>query len=334
METKQMMPLNRRTTLLAACAAAFATSARSAPDYPAKASRIVVPLGAGASSIDQMARAIAAGLTVSLGHPFVIDNKAGAAGQIAADAVAKSPGDPYTLFMGSMGIMSISPSLYPSLPYDVGRDFTPIALCGFVPYALIINPAIVPVRTVAEFLAWAKAQKTPIAYGTAGSGSVSHIGAVMISKAAALSMIQVPYRANAPIITDLVKGDLQMVVDGPAPYMGLAAEGKLRILAVTSRQRLTALPDVPTMAEAGLPDIELANWFGIFGPRDLPVGVVERLRTDLAQVLQSKKLREQFAPSGLEIASEGGSDFAGFAGRDRARWQSFIRRNDIKLDKI
>lgn len=325
--------LTRRRFAAAACASAFLPSLHAAQDYPSKASRIVVPLGAG-GSMDPMARALASGLADSLGQAVYVENKTGAAGQIAADAVAKTPGDPYNLFLGSMGIMSISPALYPSLPYDVKRDFTPIALCALLPYALVVNPSVVPVRTVAEFVQWAKAQKAPVAYGTVGSGSLSHIGSVMLGNAASLNLTQVPYRTPAQISTDMVKGDLPMIIDAPAAYMGFATEGRLRILAVTSRQRMAILPDVPTMSEAGIPGFELVNWFGLFAPRELPAGAAERLRASMAQILQSKKLREQFAPMGLEIAADGAADFAGFSERDRTRWQTFLQRNNIKLDKM
>jgi tripartite-type tricarboxylate transporter receptor subunit TctC len=317
---------------LAASAAAFPSLLRAAPDYPSKPTRLIVPLGAG-GSMDPLGRAIAQGLAEGLGQPVVVDNKPGAAGQIAADAVAKTPGDPYNLILGSMGIMSISPWLYPNLPYDVQRDFTPLALCAEVPYALVVNPTVVPVRTVAEFVQWAQAQKVPVAYGSVGSGSVAHIGAVMLGATAGLRMTQVPYRAPAQIATDMVKGDLPMIFDSPTAYTGFAKEGRLRILAVTSRERMAILPDVPTMEESGIKGFELVSWFGLYGPRDLPAPVADRLRRHLDQALRTRKLQDQFTPMGLRIPPDGAADFAAFSERDRIRWKSFIERNDIKLDK-
>jgi len=325
-------PSRRDLLSLAACALACPPLLH-AQDYPARPTRLVVPLGAG-GSMDPLGRAVAAGLAEGLGQPVVVDNKPGAAGQIGADIVAKSAGDPYNLFLGSMGIMSISPWLYPNLPYDVQRDFTPLALCAEVPYALVVNPTVVPVRSVAELVQWAQAQKNPVAYGSVGSGSVAHVAAVMFGNAARVPMTQVPYRAPAQIATDMVKGDLPMIFDSPTAYMGFAKEGRLRILAVTSRERMPILPEVPTMVEAGLRDFDLVSWFGLYGPRDLPAAVVARLRRHTEQVLRSPKVQEQFTPMGLRITPDGAHDFAAFDARDRARWKTFLERNNIQLDKV
>lgn len=303
-----------------------------AADYPSKTSRVIVPLGAG-GSMDPLGRAVAAGLAEGLGQPVYVDNRPGAAGQIGADAVAKTPGDPYNLFLGSMGIMSISPTLYPNLPYDVKRDFTPLGLCALVPYALIINPNVIPVRTMQEFLQWAKKQTAPIAYGTVGSGSLAHVGGVMLSTAAGLKMQQVPYRSVTQMTTDMIKGDLPLTFNSPTGYTDFAKEGKLRILGVTSPKRIAFLPDVPTLAEGGLPGFDLVNWYGLYAPRDVDPKIVDILQGHLAKILRSDKLREQVAVLGLEIPTENPRDFAAFCDRDRARWNDFLTKNHITLEK-
>jgi tripartite-type tricarboxylate transporter receptor subunit TctC len=316
----------------ATAALAAAPALVRAADYPAKATRIVVPLSAG-GPMDAMGRSLGTALSEALGQAFYVENRPGAAGQLAGDAVAKAAGDPYTLFIGSMGIMSLSPLLYPTLPYDVARDFTPIALCGHTPYALVVSPPVVAARTVGDFLQWARGRKAPLPYGTVGSGSVAHIAGVMLASAASLELTQVPYRGPTQMTTDLVKGDLPMVMDAPSPYVPFASDGRLRLLAVTTRQRSTLAPELPTMEEAGVPGFDLSNWFGLFAPRDLPPAAVARLRGTLATLLASRRIREQFVPLGVEPPGDAGKDFPGFVQRDRERWRAFIKRHDIKLDK-
>nr|WP_236589798.1 tripartite tricarboxylate transporter substrate binding protein [Ramlibacter aurantiacus] len=284
--------------------------------------------------MDTLGRALATSLGETLGQPFVVENRPGAAGQIASEGIAKAVGDPHQLLMGSLGIMGISPFLYPNLPYDVKRDFTPVALCAAVPYALVINPRVVPVNTVAEFLQWARSQKTPTPYASVGSGSVSHVCTVALTNAAGISLTQVAYRQPSQIVTDMVKGDMPMIIDTPSPYLPFAADGRLRILAVTSPRRMSILPNVPTMAEAGVAGYDVVSWFGLYAPRDLPPASVDTLRTHVARALRSPKLREQFLPQGLEITPDGAADFAAFNERERTRWQAFIQRNEVKLDKM
>ncbi|HSV79340.1 MAG TPA: tripartite tricarboxylate transporter substrate binding protein [Ramlibacter sp.] len=322
-------PMRRREAAVGIAASLCAPLARS-QGYPNKVSRIVVPVGPG-GLVDILARAFAQELSAAMGQQFIVENKGGAAGQLAADAVAKSAGDPYTLFIGSLGIMGISPHLYPNLPYDVQRDFTPLALCARQPYGLVVNPARVPVRNVAEFVKWAKAQTEPIPFGTYGSGSVSQMAGLLFAQAASVPMTQVPYRAAPNILTDLVKGDLPLMFDAPGEYLGYVPDGRLRVIAVTTAQRLPILPDVPTLAESGFRGFDVANWFAMYGPRDLPAAVTDRLRAELGKVLRNPKVKDRFAPSGLETVADGAANFAKFHAGEFTRWQAFIRANNIKI---
>lgn len=323
--------LSLRRREFAALLAAACAPAAWAQAYPSRISRIVVPVGAG-GVMDVFARAIAQDLGDALGQQVIVENKGGAAGQLAADAMAKAVGDPYTLFMGSMGIMGISPHLYPNLPYSVQRDFTPIALCARQPSALIVNPAKVPVKTVPEFLRWARAQTAPIPYGSYGSGSVSHIAALMFGQAASVPMTQIPYRAAPAITGDLVKGDLPLIFDAPGGYLGFLGDNRLRVIAATSQQRISFLPDVPTLDESGFRGFDIANWYALYAPRNLPAGVAERLRAELAKILRNPKLQEKFSQLWLDVVPDGAANFAEFQAREFTRWQTFIRTHNIKID--
>lgn len=295
-----------------------------------KESRIIVPVGPG-GPMDGLARAIADELGKSLNRPFVVDNRGGAAGQIAATAVARAVGDSKTLLLGSLGIMGVSPHLYPNLPYDVSRDFTPVGLCARSPCALVVNPAVVPVRSVQEFTAWARAQKAPIPYASYGSGSVAHIAAEMYRAAAGVQMVQIPYRDVPRIQTDLVKGDVPLIFDAPSSYVAFAKEDRLRILAVTSKKPSAALPGVPTMDQSGFRNFDFSNWFALYMPKGVPAEVVTRVRVALDAALDSKRMKEQFLPLGLELEGSGQDDFTAFHAREFARWGAFIKQNDIRI---
>ncbi|WP_161564029.1 Bug family tripartite tricarboxylate transporter substrate binding protein [Cupriavidus lacunae] len=292
--------------------------------------RIVVPVGPG-GQMDDLGRMIAQGLASAQKRSFIVENRGGAAGQIAATATARSAGDPNTMFLASMGIMAVAPHLYPNLPYDVQRDFTPISLCALAPSALIVNPSVVPARTVQEFVQWARKQKDPIPYGSYGSGSVAHIAAEMFKNAASVQMTQVPYRDVPRIQADLVKGDIPLVFDAPSGYVGYEKDNRLRILAITSKARSPAFPALPTMDRSGFPGFDFSNWYALFMPRNVPTAAVAQMRISLRAILNSSRIREHFLPTGLEVPGIGAEDFPAFYGREFARWQAFIRQNDIRI---
>lgn len=291
--------------------------------------RLVVPTGAG-GALDVLTRSIADPLSSSLKQSVVIENRGGAAGQLAAGPVAKAVGDPNYVLMGSLGIMSMSPHLYGhTMPYDVRRDFTPVVHCARAPNALVINPNVVPARNMQEFVRWAKAQKDPIPYATYGPGSVAHVSTLMMANAAGLNMVQVPYRDPPRLLRDLVKGDLPLVFDQPSPYVGFAKEGKLLMLAVTTLNRSPAYPDLPTMNESGFPGYDFANWFGFFMPSKVPAAAVERLRAATKPIVDAAKFRERFLGMGIDTTSEG--DFPAMVESEFQRWGAFVRKNDIRI---
>lgn len=321
------MEVSRRE--LIAIAAAVLGAPATAFGQDGRETRLVLPLGVG-GPVDGMARSLADALTVLLKRPFIVDNKGGAAGQIAAGIVAKAVGDPNMLLLGSMGIMAVSPHLYPKLPYDVRKDFTPISLCARVPNALIINPTMIPVRTIQEFSVWAKAQKKEIPFASYGSGSISHIAAEMFKNATSLPMVQVPYRDPSRIQSDLVAGEIGLIFDAPSGYAGFAAQGRVRMLALTSRNRLAAFPDLPTLHESGYPGFDISNWYGIYMPSKVPAAAAAGLRQALKFAVESPRLQEQFAPMGFEITA-GTEDFASYHLKEIHRWQEFVRQHQIRI---
>lgn len=301
--------------------------------YPSRPTRLQVPVGPG-GQMDLLCRAFALELGKGLGQSVIVENRTGAAGQIAANVAARAVGDPYTLFVGSLGIMGISPHLHPNLPYDILRDFTPIALCATTPSAVVINPEVVPATNIAEFVTWARKQEHPIPYSSYGIGSVSHIAGLMFSQAASIRLSQVPYSGTSQIQTDLLKGDIPVVFDPPSSYMDFIKQGKLRVLATTSRHRTSLFPDVPTLDESGYPGFDFSNWYGLYGPRDMPPAALARLRQEMTKTLASETLRSQLAPMGVEIPLDGAETFPTFSPEQFERWGAFIRDNNIRLENV
>ena len=292
--------------------------------------RIVVPVGPG-GPMDMLARNIAEELGQTLKRTVLVDNRGGAAGQIAATAVARAAGDPGMLLLGSMGIMAVSPHLYPNLPYDVRQDFTPVSQIASVPHALVVNPSAVPATTMQEFMQWARAQKAPIPYASYGSGSVSHIAAEMFRNATSIPMVQVPYRDAPRVAGDLIKGDVPLIFDTPSAYADFAKEGRLRILAVTSKAPSAAFPELPTMDKSGFTGFDIANWYALYLPRNAPPATVQQLRTALKPIIEAKKLKDRFLPLGFEPTTGDQASFAAFHESEIRRWQDFTRKNDIKI---
>ena len=255
--------LNR--LVLGALSAAFAIGASAQP-YPTKPIRIVVPFPAGGTT-DVLARAAAQKLTETLGQPAVVDNRPGAGGNIGAELVAKSAPDGYTLLMGTVGTHAINPSLYPKMPYDHLRDFAPVILVAGVPNVLVINPSL-PVNSVQELIAYAKANPGKLNFASSGNGTSIHLSAELFKTMAGVQMAHIPYKGSAPALQDLAGGQVQLMFDNLPSALALIRAGRLKALAVTSKERAPALPDVPTIAESGLPGFEASSWFDCSHPRE------------------------------------------------------------------
>ncbi|HTF15988.1 MAG TPA: tripartite tricarboxylate transporter substrate-binding protein, partial [Burkholderiales bacterium] len=267
-------------------------------------------------------------LSADLGQPFVVENKGGAGGTIAAAMLAKSPGDGYTLMMMHQGL-AFNASLYSDLPYDTLRDLAPVAYVGATPNALVVTHSL-PVNTVQEFLDYARASPGRIAYGSGGIGSAGHLSVELLQSLTGIRLTHVPYKGSGPALADLMSGQIQaMLLTMPAvmPYL---KGGKVRAIATSGARRSPALPELPTLAEAGVPGYEYAPWYGMFGPGALAKPLVARLNSAVNASLADAGLREKLAQQGLEVQSMTSEQFAEIVRGDVARWEKIIRELGIR----
>ncbi len=314
---------------LAALLALVALGA-SAQAYPTRSIRLVVPFPAGGTT-DILARAAAQKLTESMGQSVVVDNRPGAAGNIGADIVAKSAPDGYTLLMGTVGTHAINASLYSKMPYDHVKDFTPIVLVAGVPNVLVVNPAV-PVNSVGDLINLAKAKPGSINFASSGSGTSIHLSGELFKTMAGVDMTHVPYKGSSPALTDLMGGQVQVMFDNLPSSLPQIKAGKLRAVAVTSVKRAPALPDVPTIAESGLPGFEASSWFGILGPAGTPANVVSRINAEVNKWLQSPEAREHLLAQGAESAGGTPERFAAHIRAETDKWAKVVKASGAKVD--
>jgi tripartite-type tricarboxylate transporter receptor subunit TctC len=318
-------PLRRMATMLALVLCASAHAA-----FPEKPIRIVIGFPAG-GPLDQHARLLADRLGAALGQPVVIDYKAGAGGTVGAQEVMRAPADGYTLMLANTGVMVINPALYSKLPYQTLRDFTPIARTAMQPLALLVNPNV-PVKTLPEFIAYAKARPGQVNYGSAGNGGISHLVPEMFKTATGLFMVHIPYRGSAPAFTDLMAGQVQFMAESIPQAAAYHKQGKVRAIAVTSRTRNPALPDTPTVIESGLKDFEVVGFYGFLAPAHLPKDITARLSEAFRQVLTSPEIQGRMTSQGADPAFLGHEDFAKFLAAETPKWAQAVAKSGAKLD--
>jgi len=328
-------PLRRRAGL--ALVAALATGALLAPAlgqaqaaYPSKPIHIVVPFPPGGST-DVLARRIGDKLASAWGQPVVVDNRAGAGGTVGADYVAKSAPDGYTLLMGVTGSNAIAQALYAKLPYDVVKDFAPVSMVVSAPLVLAVNPDV-KVRTAQEFLALAKSRPGGLSYGSAGNGTSMHLTGEMYKQAAGVSMVHIPYRGSAGMLTDLMSGQIQATFGDVLVLMPQIQAGKLRALAVTSKTRHPMLPDVPTLDEAGLKGFEALSWQGLFAPAGTPPEVVEKLSAEVNKAVRSPDVREYFASRGFIVEGTTPAAFKALIEAEVKKWTPIVKYSGARAD--
>ena len=302
----------------------------AAQNYPSKPIRLIVPYAPGGGN-DTLSRAIGQKLTQSVGQPLVVDNRPGSGGVIGADIVAKAAPDGYTLLMASSEL-AVSVSLIATLPYDPLRDFAPVARVGETSYLLVVHPSLSS-RSVAELIALAKARPGQLNYASAGVGSPLHLAAELFKWMTGTNLVQVTYKGGAPAVAATLAGETQVVFGSVTTTLQLAKAGRLRALAVTSAKRSPLVPDVPTVAEAGVPGYELANWYGVLAPAHTPKVIISRLASELAQIMAMPDLRERALQNqGIETVASTAEEFAAVLKNEVAKWRKLTKVIGIRLE--
>ena len=323
-----------RRSLLAAAALAlalpFAATTAQAQAWPDKPIRIVVGFAPGGFT-DVLARLLGQKLSERLGQPVVVDNKPGAAGTLGADLVAKAKPDGYTLLLAHSNSNSVAPALYPKLPYNILADFTPIIPVANTPLLLTVHPSVAA-KDVKEFVALAKAKPGALRYASSGGGSAQHLAAERFQLATGTQMTHIPYKGSGQAIVDLLSGQVELNFESPPNVMTHAKAGKLRLLAITSNKRSALLPDVPTMAEAGVKNAEMLQWFAVMGPAKMPADITRRLNTEIAAILKMPDVAEKIASQGGEIMGGSSEDFAKFIASDSAAFARLVKEAKITLE--
>lgn len=331
MPARLYSPLRRKSLLSGLLATVLlAASPFAAAAYPDKPIRLVIGFPAG-GPLDQHARLLTDKLQSVLGQPVMVDYKSGAGGTVGAQDVMKAPTDGYTLMLANTGVMVINPALYTKLPYATLRDFTPIARTAMQPLALLVNPKV-PAKTLPEFVSYAKARPGQVNYGSAGNGGISHLVPEMFKNSTGLFMVHIPYRGSAPAFTDLMGGQVEFMAESIPQAATYHKQGKVRALAVTSKERNPALPDVPTVMESGIKNFEVVGFYGFLAPAGTPKDIVAKLSDAFKQVLAMPEVRNRMVAQGADPAFLGSEDFGKFLSAEMPRWADAVKKSGAKLD--
>ena len=312
------------TALFAALAcSSLLGSAAIAQTWPTKPIRWISPWPPGGAN-DVFSRALAQKLTESLGQPVVVDNKAGAAGTIGSDITAKSPADGYTIVMGSTPTHATAPSVYAALPYDPVRDFVPVTLVAVVPNVLVVHPSV-PAKSVQELIAYAKANPGKINFASTGNGTSQHLSAELFKTLTGVDIVHIPHKGTAPATTELLAGTVQMAFENMPTMLPHIQAGKLRALAVTPSKRSAVMPDLPTVAEAGVPGYEASVWFGVLMPAKTPRAIVDKLHEEIMKALETPDLKMRMASLGAEVVGLGPDQFAAYLSTEIPKWAKVVK---------
>ncbi len=302
----------------------------AAQTYPARPIRIVVPDPAGGTS-DILARSLSEKLTGSLGQPVVVENKPGANGNLGADFVAKSPPDGYTLLLADIGALAISPSVYSTLPFDPVRDFAPVTMVAYSPHILVVNPAV-PANSMQELIALAKSKPGKLNFAISGVGGAPHLAGVEFALRTGVKWEYIPYKGGAQAIADVAGGQADVTLNGMLATYPLVKGGRLKLLAVSSARRMSAIPDVPTIAESGLPGFETGSWQGVIAPPDTPREIVARLNAEIRRIFAVPEMRDKLANQGADVRTNSPDEFAEFIRTEKDRWAKVVKDADVKFE--
>ena len=320
--------LDRRTLLLAGLASSLPALAST---WPSKPLRLVVPFAPGGSS-EIVARAIAGEMAKTIGQNVFVENKPGAAGNIAMQEVSNAS-DEHTLILGHIGTLAVNPYIFPKLPYDPIKDFTPITLISKVPSLYVVHPDL-PVKNLKDFVAYAKARPGQLNYGSAGNGSAGHLAFEYLKMASQTFMVHVPYRGTGPMLTDLMAGRLQAAAVGAPALLQFIKAGRLRCIATGSAARLPQLPDVPTVAEQGYKNFEMTQWYGLMAPSTLPKAHADKLEQESVKAVRGRSVGERLSQESALAVGNSRTEFAAFIRQEQARWKPVIDRAQIKPEGI
>ena len=315
--------------LAAASLAIAGIAPAAAQNYPSKPITMVVPFSAGGTT-DILARIVGQALGTELGQTIIIDNKPGAGGNIGGQAASRAPADGYTLFMGTVGTHAINQALYKKMPFDPIKDFAPLSRVANVPNLLVAHPSQ-PFKTVPELIAYAKANPGAVNFGSSGSGSSIHLSGELFKSMANVDMVHVPYKGSAPAVTDLLGNQIGIMFDNMPSAIQHVRSGKLRPIAVTTAKRSPELPDVPTIAEAGVPGYEATSWFGLCAPANTPAPVMDKLHAALTKVLKDPAVIKKIGDQGGEVVIETPAQFDAFIKSEAAKWGKVVKESGAEV---
>ena len=324
------MRVNKTLLCIALAFGVAEVHAQSDTNYPSKPIRMIVPSAPG-SGPDIMARAIGQKLTEALGQAIVIDDKPGAGGIIGSEAAAKAPPDGYTLIMSNAGAHTVNPGLYAKLPYDPVKDFAPVTLVALAPNILIVHPTL-PVRNVKDLIALAKAKPGELTFGSGGNGSTAHLSGEMFKTMAGINIVHIPFKGSPAAVIGVIAGQIALAIPNIPPALPHVRSGKLKALAVTTAKRAAGVPDLPTVAEAGLPGYEATAWFGVLAPAATPSQIIARLNAAIVKIAHAREMQERLTAEGADAVGNTPEQFAQIIKSDIAKWAKVIKASGARAD--
>jgi tripartite-type tricarboxylate transporter receptor subunit TctC len=320
----------RLATRLLALLATCITTTALAQAWPAKPIRIIVPYPPGGTS-DILARAVGQKLSETWGQPVVIENKPGATGNIGADFVAKSPPDGYTVLLADIGSLAIAPSVTRTLPFDPVKDFAPVVMVAYSPHLLVVHPSV-PVKSAQELVALAKAKPDTLNFAVSGLGGANHLAGIEFAQRAGIQWAYIPYKGGAQALTDMVGGQAQVMFNGMLATYPFVKDGKLKVLAISSAKRFAPAPDIPTVAESGMPGFETGSWQGIVAPAATPPEVVRKMHAAVMTILATPEMKGRLDQAGAEVRAMSPEEFGGFIRSERDRWAKVVKASGATFD--
>ena len=316
--------------LAAAAVALVAATAAHAQGWPNRPVKVINPFPAG-GGVDTFSRPLAAKLTTAFGQTFYVENIGGAGGTVGAASAAKSPNDGYTIFVGAIH-HAIAESMYAKLPYNIEKDFDPITIVASVPNVIVIHPKYTQIKTYQDFVAYAKANPGKLNFGSAGAGTSHHLVGELYKQRTGIDLVHIPYKGAGPMMQDLLGGQVDMAFDGMGTSAVQIAAGKLKPLAVSSSKRSPVIPDVPTLAELGVPDFDVTSWYAVWVPKGVPKDIQDKLHAALVKALQEPDIKAIWDKQGATVGGQSPAEFAKFVRAEVDRWAKVVKAGNIKID--